>query len=71
MARIIYAHIIRTVYAGIKVGREDRFFQSILRGSGTFFGHLQLSVYPHSAFRTMVEGFVENCQKCYRRILLL
>lgn len=73
MARIIYAHIIRAVYAEIKVGRED------------FFPHLfseeaarSLAIcccpsicHPRSAFRTMAEGFVEICQKCFRMILLL
>lgn len=56
MARIIYAHIIPTVYAGIKVGREDVFFQSTLRGSGTFFGHLLLSVSLLSSFSILHNG---------------
>lgn len=52
MARIIYAHITRAVYAEIKVGTEDFFFhpQSILGRPSV--------CHPRSAFRTMAEGFV-------------
>lgn len=55
MAGIIYAHIIRAVYAEIKVGRED-FFPNLFYEEAAHSGYLLPSVHLPSSFSMSHNG---------------